>query len=554
MYHQRYSSFLSLLAASSLLGNAAARALQPISFETEPSLSKRGSGMTLRPVSFETVHGIEKRDDSSALDLKNMEHFYWGGNGADSSTYANLTTWFEAEDAHVIAMDKFAGMLKNVQCMPNMGMMDIEFKHHSDYRRAKSTWDWVNNKQANHFVLVANYPGCGADGQRQPYFVTKMTEDDKKNTVHLTAEEKPWKQVLPKWYVRANSRGINSPDHTSLHKRISKDVSIDLTSDFSKDIFNTDVSGLNIDVACSDCGTSGSLDFDFEVAGGDLFKGQNPFSIQQASITVTPNSIAAFMTIEVTASGTLAQGFETDIPVINIPIGGINIPGVLDIGPTFGVDVGASFSDWTGEAKASYGARLDVPTDSVAKLDFLDQANNEFNGWAPTFTSTGPSLSATISAHAEVFAKASIALTAEAFGFGFEAGLDLKLPDLNVDFAATASTDGGACNTNQPFGIEITGDLGVDLEISASKVGEAPFFTAPLFQKSFPLFDVCLPFGDPISATSSAVPQASSTPTQSLPPAASTPAASAVPTPVGNSTAGYRMVKPRTGSVRVFHA
>ena len=63
--------------------------------------------------------------------------------------YANLTVYFPEEYHYVIAMERFAGKLKSVQCADDMV---LEFNDDAAFQYAKDTWNWVNDNVNNSFI------------------------------------------------------------------------------------------------------------------------------------------------------------------------------------------------------------------------------------------------------------------------------------------------------------------------------------------------------------------------------------------------------------------
>ena len=54
------------------------------------------------------------------------------------------------------------------------------------------------------------------------------------------------------------------------------------------------------------------------------------------------------------------------------------------------------------EVALTMGARLEVPAESVVRVNFGDSTDNNLGGWVPSFTPVGPELSGSVSVSASV--------------------------------------------------------------------------------------------------------------------------------------------------------
>lgn len=89
-------------------------------------------------------------------------------------------------------MERFASQLKDVYCSQDMMM---SFKSKNSYSSAVASWNWVNFNENRTFIMVANYPGCGAANSRQPWVVSNAAYGPDNLAVHLNATKKTWKEV-----------------------------------------------------------------------------------------------------------------------------------------------------------------------------------------------------------------------------------------------------------------------------------------------------------------------------------------------------------------------
>jgi hypothetical protein len=484
MYSKLSSSF-SLLALGGLVAGAALPSPPKV-----PALVNIQSSHApkIPPLSHFDDGSMTKRDPKSDFALRDAESFYYGTDA--TNPIANVTGVFDGKHEHVVSMDRFVGMVSKVDCK-NPDLM-LDFKTAEGFQYAKDSWKWVKEDKKNKFLMVANYPGCGAENERQPYQITDIEYDEKKYKVFLKGEQQSWDQTFGKFKVHADTKGLmhktKKTQRSEIDRRLTEDFTPSVATDFSRNILSTSYSGIDLSLDCQPCGTGGELDIEVKASMGWT-------GLDEASVRITPSSVSAFLTLALHASGTLAEGYETNIPVFSAALpGGIDVP-FVKIGPNMNVDVGASMSDWEGEATAQYGASLNIPDDSEMFVDFLNPDSSSFSGWAPSFEPNGPSVDASITASAEIYAGASIDLSATIFSKGFEAGLILKAPDLTADFSAEASTEGGLCDNDSHAAIDVNVHLGVDLACTAGFAGSDPFFSKDIYSTGVDLFSTCIGFG-----------------------------------------------------------
>jgi hypothetical protein len=106
---------------------------------------------------------------------------------SDDNIFVNMTM-FTGEEELVISMERFASELKAVNCSSNMMVV---FKSNASYSSAIDSWEWVNFNENRTFIIIANYPGCGAEKSHQPWVVSSVAYDPTYLAVHLNATKKP---------------------------------------------------------------------------------------------------------------------------------------------------------------------------------------------------------------------------------------------------------------------------------------------------------------------------------------------------------------------------
>lgn len=379
-------------------------------------------------------------------------------------------------------MDRFSSLLSNVDCDAGP---TLEFKDAMSYQSAHDSFHWVNQVSNRSFVLVTDWPGCGDDG-RTPYIVNHITWDNSSFTATLDGSASSWVDALPESSLHFSSSGIGT---TALQKRSKPhDYTLSMAQDFSMDdIISETVDGVTVELGCSPCFSTGELDFELEV--DNLLK-------HTGRLSVTPSGLATLITMTLKVSGELDTALETNVPILTIPLDGTNIGDLVKIGPQLVVSVGASMSNWTASAEASFGTWMNISDSSNATIDFKDLTKSSSTSWTPSFTQQSSNLSAQISASGEVYAEIAIDFDLEILGFGLYAGVDLKAPDFVLDFSADASTDGVCGSSGSPVGTDLDIKAGLVAEGSAGVTDETPVVQFTIFEAFEDLFNECIPVNE----------------------------------------------------------
>ena len=439
-------------------------------------------------------------------------------------------------------MERFSDSLKSTSCGSNN--VKFTFDNKAAFNGAQREWQWLNKDPDNYVILVTEVDSCvknlgqshstvkgtNMTGTRQPHKVTSASFDKGSLTATFTGSAEPWADLLGMSYrLKISSRGImthfpkgehgsrNGSSHSShqhdsrdLEKRITVDKSatIDLTHDFSGNIFSKQIDDVTASLDCQPCGTSGTLDFEIDIV---------PFLIPpsiQGTASLTPSGVGASFTLALTLSGELTSDITETINLASFALpGGLDIDGVIDIGPTLVVDGQADISSVSAQATLSMGVDITIPDDSVASVDFSNSANNKFTDWVPQFQPIGPNADASVSVSGSVGPQISVQLDITALGEGIGAGLVLSAPQLTLDLTAQADSS-GVCDGSDVAGIEFDVNLGAELDAFGG-IGAVSDFPnkVPITSIGTQLFSTCIGIGGASATSTSAV--ASGAPTGS---------------------------------------
>jgi hypothetical protein len=332
------------------------------------------------------------------------------------------------ETENILNMEQFDGMLTSVEC--NSDNIAMAFEDDDAFAYAQQVWDWVNGADNNSFVMVAGVGDCGNNTRRIPYVISTMAFDEDANTAVLTANQTDW-QTLAHSYDLTVGSVSNSNSTSALERRdIDKTANIDFNHDLPFS-FAIGANGLEARIACTNCSSSGSFDMEFKVS-------QKLLIPTGASMKIKPKDVSAIAQIKLSGSGEVTDALTKEFNIIEIPISGIKIPGILDLGPFLTVSVGAELSAIAISAGVQSGATAKLSNDAILEVDLLNPEENSFSGWEPQIDVVDVRVDASISGGVAVFLKPAIELQAEALGKGFAIGVNMKVPNINAKLEAIA--------------------------------------------------------------------------------------------------------------------
>ncbi|KAK5174166.1 uncharacterized protein LTR77_001246 [Saxophila tyrrhenica] len=445
--------------------------------------------------------------------LRRTESFYWGPAG---NPYANLTAFTNGKDVRVLSLERFQNVLQHAKCTPES--VTFTFLKEVNFDTVQREWSWINDADEHYLVLVTENARCNVpDGDptnRQPWKVSKATFDDETNTVVLTAEPRTWQNAFEQWHLKVSSQAINAASNSSLVKRWGTDeeVQFPLAADFSTDpiaLYSDDSTSSTGSISCNPCYTTGGT----KPMGKTL-----PALIHL--LTLLPFCL---------------QLWYPD---------GINVGDIVELGPALKIDLFGQLDSTTAKFDVfTAGVSMEIPSDSIAVLDFEDASQNVWQGWSPIFHSELPSTpwSAEMSMSASAGIETRIEFDVLVFDHGFLAGLALAAPSVGISASGLAA-QGGVCGVSEAsLGVEFGVNVGVELDffVGAGEDGDLPN-KMPIFATSYDLLSTCevVASGAPPSPSSIATPGSVSVPSYPSGSAKAsgsyTPAASSYP--VGSSS------------------
>jgi hypothetical protein len=232
---------------------------------------------------------------------------------------ANLTLEFPQDYEAIIDMDDFGTFVKSVDCTAPELILD--FKEVKAFEYARSAWNWVKLADDYNFILVASAEACDPESRRDPFLVQDLSFDETGNRIIMRAEKREWEDIAVKYSFKVKNEPLPP---SRMMKRDGK--TLNLAHDFSRSLFNVNYKGLDIGISCSDCGTEGTLLIDVDTETN--FIGV-PVG---ASMSVTPQNLAAIMQLSLQLSGKLGSAYVQELNVVSVPITGIGIGSFFKIG------------------------------------------------------------------------------------------------------------------------------------------------------------------------------------------------------------------------------
>ncbi|KAK4165617.1 hypothetical protein QBC43DRAFT_351268 [Cladorrhinum sp. PSN259] len=521
---------------------------------SSPAIFARSDPVVLKPIR-NTRRGNSKRDLRSALALKSEEIFYWQG---VDGTVAKFNLKTPGSNENIVNLEAIDDLIQKVTCPPSgseSGQLNLQFAKAAGIDNPADVWDWVNQDEDNHFLMIVGEGDCGFNDERILYNVTDVAYDDKTETASLKVKQTTWKTAAKNFDLTVGKRALPPPITASSNRRrrglfdglgdivdkVGDKVTdtVDKVTDKVTDIvgkvtdkvkdkakalpskaaslllpsasFTPEFSipfaadglsgktltfsnnGLDTSVTCVDCSTSGSISIEARFSADDG-------KLTQASIDLSlPEDLIATAILSMALKGDVSKGLAVSksVPIFEVSPAGIVIPGIMTIGPTVAIKLGAEINEIKGAISMTLGGTATLPKGSSARLDFLDEDKLSKKGWEVRFKNAPFKADASVTASAGVFLRGSVGVEVSVIENGFSAQLTADLPNLSASLKAVTSATCSACGNFQnglessigfstSIGVSLTRKLGgVDQNLKGVKLSQS----AP------PIASSCLGFG-----------------------------------------------------------
>ncbi|KAK4186401.1 hypothetical protein QBC35DRAFT_533435 [Podospora australis] len=571
----------SLVAARSIIPNTEnlipTRGLDTVA-DGSPAILARAAPEILRPLR-NVRRGNTKRDRRAAFALKGEETIYWTG---QDGTIAKLSIATPGKSESIVNLELIDDLVQKVTCPAAIsGELKLQFAEEADFDDAQDIWQWVNQEEDNHFLLLVGEGDCGANAERILFNVTDLIYNDDKETAVLNVKQTTWKEAahtfdltigkpaVPPKPSGQRTRGLFDKVADGFNKAVDKvtdtvdkvadktneiidkvedkitdtggkvvdkisdgidkigdkvtdtidkvadgaqaipskvadtvekivdkakaipataaelfdpsftpDISIPFESDLTAKSLTLSVDGIDATVACVTCFTNGSISVEGRFSA-------KAFKLSEASIEVSlPEDLSATAILSLSVKGDLTQGaaVSRSIDIFKFSPGGISIPGVLTIGPTVGISLGAEIGEIRGGVSVTLGGKVSLPKGSTAKLDFLDENKLSKTGWEVKFEEQPLKADVAVEASASAFLRGIIGVEVSALETGFAAEITANLPSLTASLKAINS---GTCSACGNFQAGVQGGLTFGASIGASLTKKAAGADVPLWKLTF---------------------------------------------------------------------
>lgn len=360
--------------------------------------------------------------------------YYYGNGTATNGTATNCTT-------------------------PVASTLKLQFAEEADFNDAQDIWEWVNQEQSNHFTLVMGAGACGWNKDRRIlYTVTGLMYNGEAETAILNVEPTTWKAAAHTYdltigkisdFAPAKKRqllsrsgrprglfddikdgvsgaiddvkdgvedavdtvkdGVTDVVDTVTSPEVNPDFNIPFDNDFNAKSLTFSTGRLSVTATCKECTSKGN----FAVKG--RFKAKL-LQLEEAFLDVSTEGIEAKAVMGLTLKGDLTDTLASKvIPIFKFSPAGVAIPGLLTVGPTVSVNLGAEIGPISAGIAMGFGGTMKIPA-STSRWDFLNEGGMSSEGWQPTFEAEPFTADAFIEAKASAFLSAAIGLEISAVG------------------------------------------------------------------------------------------------------------------------------------------
>lgn len=324
--------------------------------------------------------------------------------------------------------------------IPSSNTLKIRFAQEADFDDAEDIWKWVNQEEDNRFTLVMGAGACGWNKDRRVlYTVTDLVYNDEAETAILNVQQTTWKQAAhtydltigkisdlppakrrqvllsrsgrPRGFFDDITDGINGAVDTVkdgvkdavdtvkdgvkdavdtvkdgvtdavdsvTSPDLSPDFNIPFDNDFNAKSLTFSQDRLSVTATCKECSSKGN----FAVKGRFRAK---LFELQEAFVEVSTEGIEAKAILGLTLKGDLTDTLASKVvPIFKFSPAGVAIPGLLTVGPTVGVSLGAEIGSISAGVAMGFGGTMKIPP-STSRWDFLNEGGMSSSGWEPQF-------------------------------------------------------------------------------------------------------------------------------------------------------------------------
>ena len=302
---------------------------------------------------------------------------------------------------HVVTVETVHPLLKTMDCTENG--ISLGFRDNQSFMMAQDAWGWVNTHSNNHLYFIVGKGDCSYNDHRIPYNITSLDYDAESFNVHLSGRNGTWESMVSNFDMKIARAPM--PEHMRLQKRneLDKDIIYNINGSLP---FRTRLrlDPFYGDFICYPCLIQGKLHLEMHFKSED----KKP---KMAKIRLTPQNLTAHWNITLGA-GTdwmLEWGDMEDKLMLKLPLGGIFVPPIVEVGPLIEMGVQYEYSPFETLFTVLTGFVATVPNTAMVEIDLLNPKNNKFSSWAPKFQAYNDTyVQARLSTNLKIFTMAAI--------------------------------------------------------------------------------------------------------------------------------------------------
>lgn len=376
--------------------------LIPIHQDQEPG----AIGVRRQPNIFQAIRPKAECDLRAGFNLRQQHAIFWGGKGGAVAALHVRT----AENERILDSEHFDNLVESMDCPgenQDSGEITLRFQDQG-YFAAAAVWDWVNELPGNQVLFIVGPGKCGWNQDRIVYQVGTVEVNDEDSMIVLHAKSTTWKNTLHSFDFKMNKDAARAEAAGLLARDDDSDLTIPVDVDMSGKGVQFDIGDMSFVGLCSECSNSGSFDVDIDFSV-DWFK------LEKASVTLSTGGMTTKGIFQVQAKGALSTSYKYTKPIINVPLSGTSIPGILDFGPTFEVAFQVALQPIkTGVIMTFGGTSTLEPSSST--IDFLSEEGTVGEGWGVTLEPEPFSVETMVEAEVDVSIVPSIGLDFSVLG------------------------------------------------------------------------------------------------------------------------------------------
>lgn len=147
----------------------------------------------------------------------------------------------------------------------------------------------------------------------------------------------------------------------------------------------------SVGLTCKTCYTAGDFAFDFDI------KTELGIPVD-ATLTVVPQDVSVVLDPTISLSGNIGGSLSFKNTFLRIPIDGITVASIVDLGPEIAFTGALNIGPLKGSASVTTGVNVSVDNSAEMYIDLLSPSNFNASGWTPQVAGLTPTVSASIGA------------------------------------------------------------------------------------------------------------------------------------------------------------